>query len=209
MKKICFIPPLQDKTVKKTKTQTRRIMTIQPANNNMMAYICYNGDKYVGWRFITPPTSVVNIESKLFKPRYNVGEIVAIAQPYKDIFDTLPEPYRRKSDGWISTDLMESIGCRNKLYVKPELMPYRIKITDVRAERLQKISDEDCAKEGVEYLNGGYINGFSFHKDKNGGLIVYDTPQESYAALIDKINGKGTWDSNPFVWVYDYKLIIK
>ena len=35
----------------------------------------------------------------------------------------------------------------------------------------------------------------------------YYEAQEAYAALIDSINGKGTWDSNPWVWVYDYKLL--
>lgn len=45
-------------------------------------------------------------------------------------------------------------------------------------------------------------------KDQDGGCVnsLHRTPQEAYAALIDRINGKGTWESNPFVWVYDYEL---
>ena len=35
----------------------------------------------------------------------------------------------------------------------------------------------------------------------------YTTPREAYAALIDKLSGKGTWESNPYVFVYDFELI--
>ena len=41
----------------------------------------------------------------------------------------------------------------------------------------------------------------------NQGIYHYGTPREAYSALFDSIYGKGTWDSNPYVWVYDYKLI--
>lgn len=38
---------------------------------------------------------------------------------------------------------------------------------------------------------------------------VYDTPQGAYSYLIDMISGKGTWDSNPYVFVYDFELVKK
>ena len=34
----------------------------------------------------------------------------------------------------------------------------------------------------------------------------YPTPREAFAHLIDEVSGKGTWDSNPWVWVYDFEL---
>ena len=82
-----------------------------------------------------------------------------------------------------------------------------IEITAVRAERLQDISDKNCLKEGIEYCNGGYINNTSFHKGKGAGLIVFDTLREAFATLIDKICGKGTWESNPYMWAYDFKMV--
>ena len=33
------------------------------------------------------------------------------------------------------------------------------------------------------------------------------TRRIAYAALIDKISGKGTWASNPYVFVYEFELI--
>ena len=35
----------------------------------------------------------------------------------------------------------------------------------------------------------------------------FSTTQDAYASLINKIYGKGTWESNPFVFVYDFELI--
>ena len=49
--------------------------------------------------------------------------------------------------------------------------------------------------------NSIFLNGVEYIKKEQ------PTPKEAYAALIDKINGKNTWDSNPFVWVYDFEFI--
>jgi len=198
MKKICFIPPLQDKTVKKIKTQTRRIMSVQPDDSGLHNHTLYplSVDSHMtGFWGTVAETG----EHKEFKPRYKVGEIVAIAQPYKDIIETLLEP-----NGMIRAWIPESIGYRNKLYVKPILMPHQIKITGVRAERLQDISGYDCVREGIEYK-------FPKATSMTQARIDYKSaePQlkKAYAELIDSINGKGTWESNPYVWVYDYELV--
>lgn len=200
MKKICFIPPMQERTERKTKNQTRRLIVSRTG----FFQVC-SKDGVVTNIWQTDANEWTGENLIPVKPRYNVGEVVAIAQAYKDILETLPEPYRRKSDGWISTEISESIGFRNKLYVKPILMPLQIKILGVRAERLQDISDEDCIKEGIE-------EELNIHDGKQwftycNGTHSFDTPREAYKALINSIDGKDTWDSNPWVWVYDYELI--
>lgn len=200
MKKICFIPPMQERTERKTKNQTRRLIVSRTG----FFQVC-SKDGVVTNIWQTDANEWTGENLIPVKPRYNVGEVVAIAQAYKDILETLPEPYRRKSDGWISTEISESIGFRNKLYVKPILMPLQIKILGVRAERLQDISDEDCIKEGIE-------EELNIHDGKQwftycNGTHSFDTPREAYKALINSIDGKNTWDNNPWVWVYDYELI--
>jgi hypothetical protein len=47
------------------------------------------------------------------------------------------------------------------------------------------------------------VEWFTFSNEIFGG---YNTPQEAYAFLFNKIHGKGTWEQNPFVWVYDFEL---
>lgn len=92
------------------------------------------------------------------------------------------------------------------MYVKANLMPNRIRITNIRAERLQEISYEDCFAEGVVQQHGEGANGeiYSYIPYEKP---LYSTPREAYAALIDKISGKGTWASNPYVFAYEFELV--
>ena len=88
-------------------------------------------------------------------------------------------------------------------------MPHRISITNVRVERLQDISDEDCLAEGIEKVKEceNLYRVPIYHKSGRITYISADTPREAYAALIDKISGKGTWESNPWVFLYDFERL--
>ena len=84
-------------------------------------------------------------------------------------------------------------------------MPHRIRITNIRVERLQDISEEDCFREGID-VSFQYGHAVSYYRFENS-RTHYFTPREAFAALIDKVSGKGTWDSNPWVFVYEFVLI--
>lgn len=137
------------------------------------------------------------------KSRYKVGETVAIAQSYKDIH---AEVLREVGDLDLKKEFRQSKGCKNKMFVKAEKMPHAIRITNIRVERLQDISEEDCMKEGIWRDENVGLEGTTYWYH---GLVnsSFRTPQEAYASLIDRISGKGTWASNPYVFVYDFKLI--
>lgn len=142
------------------------------------------------------------------KSKYKTGEIVAIAQAYKDIacgalYDDLKEIVSNRKPETLA-------GWTNKMFVRADLMPHHIRITNVRVERLQDISDEDCIKEGVckwtkdkELFKYDLAGGFEMFEWRN----KLETRREAYAALIDRISGKGTWESNPYVFVYDFELV--
>lgn len=132
----------------------------------------------------------------LAEPQYQVGEIVAIAECYDKIMETLLEP-----NGMVRAWIPESAGFRNKMFVKAELMPHQIEILDVRVERLHDITDEDCIKEGIQADEDNYF----FRYDPNGDFI-FTSPREAFAELIDKVGKKGTWKSNPYVFRYEFKL---
>ena len=92
------------------------------------------------------------------------------------------------------------------MFVRADLMPHRIRITDIKVERLQDISEEDCLREGVEKWMDGYIvTGIMENRGRNN--VCFDTPREAFAALIDSISGKGTWNSNPWVFAYTFELV--
>lgn len=144
--------------------------------------------------------------------RYALGEVVAVAQSYRDAgYECLPyrdtdEYVSLKRDGVVIPDLsVAAAGVTNKMFTAPKQMPHRVKITGVRIERLQDISDEDCLREGVRYLPE--IERYYFERtDKEQGFY-FNSPREAFAALIDKVSGKGTWNRNPFVVVYEFEVI--
>lgn len=136
-----------------------------------------------------------------------VGEIVAVAQNYTACGGFM-------DDGTPRWDYISCIvgsknrGWSNKMFVKPELMPHQIKITNVRIERLQDISDDDCLAEGVEKIISEDGTPRYYVKDWKGDtMLATYTPQNAYSFLIDKVGKKGDWESNPYVFVYDFELI--
>mgnify|MGYP004457704741 CR=1 FL=1 len=140
--------------------------------------------------------------------RYNIGEEVAVAQPYR--MTACKVDYNEKE----IKEVVCSIGWANKMYVKADLMPHRIRITDIRAERLQDISKDDCLAEGIKEIYETNVDdptefyGYAFLPDASPcPAHCYCEAQEAYAALIDKISGKGTWASNPYVFVYEFELV--
>lgn len=138
------------------------------------------------------------------KSKWHIGEVVAISQPYKDI---LSSAY---CDKYELDKLTHTKGWSNAMFTKADLMPHHIKITGIKVEHLQDISDEDCLKEGIYRLdsangNGGIAYSFVGASDKKH-IGLYNTPRDAFSALIDKVSGKGTWESNPYVWVYEFKL---
>ena len=132
-------------------------------------------------------------------PRYKVGEVVAIAQSYHNLNKsgyTAPE--------WLDHVCESSAGYKNKMFVKADLMPHHIRITDIKVERLQSISDDDILREGVWQFDE------LFYVSKNIGYapeVAFPTAREAFWYLIDKISGKGTWESNPWVAAYSFELI--
>ena len=142
-------------------------------------------------------------------PKYKLGEVVAIAQSYKDV-----DRFHRKGKNADYLEYLDSIlpelklypGWGNKMFVKADLMPHHIKITGIKVERLQDISDEDCLKEGIIHVST-FLGQKIYHTPHvNESYLSTNVAQEAFAYLIDKVSGKGTWEENPFVWVYEFKL---
>ncbi len=144
----------------------------------------------------------VKFEYILKHSPYKVGEIVAILQAYKDIPTII---VNRSYDYHV---LSKSAGWRNKMFVAASMMPHHIRITNVRVELLQDISDEDCLREGVIKKLGFFTMGVLIHNYTFRGCnSSYQNPRAAFAALIDKVSGRGTWNSNPLVWCYSFELV--
>ena len=73
-----------------------------------------------------------------------------------------------------------------------------LEVTGVRVERLQEIDIADAQAEGVSDTGAFILDG---EGNEQGGPIA------EYAVLWDQINGDGSWESNPWVWVIEFKRV--
>lgn len=150
--------------------------------------------------------AVANGENIIVKLRYKVGEVVAVAQSYEQVY----RQGNMDADDAIIRGLKYDPGMCNKMYVRAALMPHQIRITGIRCERLQDISDEDCMKEGVvdvTYFKTGGRPYELFALPGHEYEETFNTPRQAFAALINKVSGRGTWDLNPWVMVYEFELV--
>lgn len=139
--------------------------------------------------------------------RYKVGEVIAIAQSYETVFHSGNCPNDFFVDSSTINKKYCGAGFKNKMFVEADLMPHHIEITGIKVERLQEISDEDCLKEGIihAYTDNDGIKRYHTPHTKRGYLST-DIPQQAFEFLIDKVSGKGAWESNPFVFCYEFVL---
>ena len=173
------------------------------------------------------------------QPAYNVGEEVAIAQAYGSFLEIHPEP-QKKFDGYsnnmhwddrLCMFAQNSPGYKNKMFVRADLMPHRIKITSTKLERLQDISDEDCYKEGIVRFNWKqWLKREDFGPQKYierelwsvplfresicddwGGSspeeFAADSAKTAFAVLIFKMMSQKVWNRNPWVYAYEFELV--
>lgn len=171
------------------KRQTRRTVPLNLYNatdwgafsDGIKECTCFDGNMYSIFDFST----------------YKVGEVVAIAQSYRDISNEVPMFATRV----VGKEYRAGWG--NKMFVKSELMQHHIRITGVRVQHLQDVSDEDILKEGVtSYLTHGVDDAVRKYTFEGSKTSFFDA-RSAFAALIDRVSGKGTWDSNPWVFAYD------
>ncbi len=173
------------------------------------------------------------------QPAYNVGEEVAIAQNYKraGLKPTALQYQEKRKNGKVvwrgDMEFRKTAGWTNKMFVLPDLMPHRIRITNIKLERLQDISDEDCYKEGIvhfewrQYLKQddddfgpqqynerdlwsvplfreSFLNPWG---DTPPGEFAADSAKTAFAVLIFKMMSKKVWLNNPFVYAYEFELL--
>ncbi len=212
MKGICFKEPLFHAIVEGRKTQTRRIVVdSHKLSDGVVAHAYEDGS--VGF---FKDGFLLGIR----KPRYTVGETLYLKEPYLQDCHELEHSlgteriangkclYRYAGDVITVDDKDSPFGAwKNKLFMPERWARYFIKVTAVRCERLQDISEEDCFKEGIVKDVFHLPHMYGLKMNERYVSVYKDSARKAYAALIDKINGNGTWDSNPWVWVYDFELV--
>lgn len=214
MKKIMFNDKfsLTQAVLEGRKTMTRRIVTYP---------LKFRGVNVAGYFVCKRPSGEVTeicmydedermIDGGQILPKYKVGEVVAIAQSYKDLGYDPDSLDRDPKDLGIRGFMKHSAGWNNKMFVSAAACKKHIRITGVKCELLQDISEADCLKEGIiKYTKDGTV--FKYDLSDRFEMFSWQdmkrSPREAFSALIDKVSGKGMFASNPYVFVYEFKLI--
>ena len=191
------------------KTQTRRVITYPKTFHGKDVcgyYVCRRATDRAITEVCMYDENGSFIDEGQILPKYKIDEVVAVAQSYRDcggvnengipMWDIISQKVGNTNAGW-----------NNKMFVRADIMPHQIHISDVRVERLQDISDEDCLKEGVRKVvneNGIYVQ---YYVGKGDNACSFENPREAFAHLINKVSRKDVWSENPYVFVYDFELI--
>ncbi|MBP6386376.1 MAG: hypothetical protein KA327_07100 [Pseudarcicella sp.] len=204
-----FSTPMVKALLNGTKTQTRRICPVQPIDNRNWKHSILvettdkDEKKNVGkihFCLLKNEFTIAESDDRFFKPVAKVGDIIWVRETYRDIEQDFGNPrYEYKAteninliDKWKPSLFMQKDACRLWL-----------KVVNVRIEKLHQITDEDARSEGVEYSTEF---GYKLYS-KNDFFSKHLSASDSYMSLWEKINGEGSWKSNPWVFVYEFEVI--
>lgn len=189
---------LEDSVLRGTKTQTRRIVP----QSHLKAYAGYKADAR---------DNALSLGEFLIKrgyARFTVGEIVAIAQRYKDI-SISPSYVHTKKDhtkkNLSAKPIGELPGWNNKMFVNAEFMPHHIEIVGIKVEKLADISTDDIQAEGVIEVESG--REYTTDPKRKSATIYARNIRGAYIRLIDGVSKKKVFKENTYVYVYSFRLI--
>lgn len=82
-----------------------------------------------------------------------------------------------------------------------------LKIFDIRVERLQSISNDDCVAEGITANGKGVRMSDGSYAQAGRFEAKSSTVRQLYSELWETINGPGSWSANPWVWVVSFRRV--
>ena len=198
------------------KTQTRRVIkNIHPDSEY------YPKLNLLGYTFLEPDGKIKVPEmASVIDGKYNIGDVLWVREKHIAMIDCETNEF---AGYWYYADMPEKFHKEYKRKWKPSIhMPKAacrlfLRIKDVRVERLQDITRDDCKKEGIAYLETvqemwSQVGGSWYDYERKtfaslpSGKI---SPSMSFMSLWRSINGAESWNANPWVWVIEFERVEK
>lgn len=195
---ILFSAPMVLALLAGTKTQTRRIVKPQPAGAPLGGKPFDDGARVGNWWFPAGPDQAPFATFEKRCPYGVPGDRLWVREAFS--YETLDVDRNGFMAPWYWADGNPTSGDFTK--PKPSIhMPrwacrLTLEITDVRVERLQDISYEDCRDEGTICP----IHGDVRH-------VACSGLRDGYRTLWESINGPGSWAANPWVWAVSFQRV--
>lgn len=180
---ILFSTPMVQAILAGRKTQTRRIIKDELLQN------------------LTPDDDLEFLLLTIIY-KYKVGDVLWVRENFRAIDQDLGSP-RFEYKATEAINLIDK--WKPSLFMPKQACRIFLKIKSIRVERLQDIRDEDAQAEGVDFVEGINGNLYFNYLTKEYGC----NERFSFTTLWESINGDGSWNKNPFVWVYEFERIEK
>ena len=220
---ILFSTPMVQAILAGRKSITRRTNGLDFVNESPETWSCEKEEREVAFFFFNKQEEDYMVEIKC--PYGQPGDVLWVREtfmrmPREGFFNyKAHHPIFKYADDKIQ--LLKDFGLKWKpsIHMPKEAARIWLRVKNVRVERLQNISNEDAISEGVMGLGGTFIREH-FKKyaeyydewEKNGKLNnerppLGPHPIEKFAALWQSINGRESWDANPWVWVVEFEVL--
>lgn len=156
-------------------------------------------------------------KGKIYNPPYQPGDILYVRETWHKYTKRvgngescqLAELYGYKASIANSEDANEP--WKPSIHMPKEAARIWLKVTDVRVERLQEITDKECIKEGIYPSNCRNCNAtFGCDVCPDEGYDEVDEFVEVWDSTIKKFDlDRYGWDANPYVWVIEFERFEK
>jgi hypothetical protein len=212
IKPILFNTSMVKAILKGRKTQTRRVVK----NNNSLygskfseldfndAFVDGLNDKYLKVKH-----PIDNTRQRVFS-KIETGDILWVREGFRYVhhygFQDKFVQYRNMGTNAhcnipdADQIIPDESGWKPSIHMPKEACRIFLEVTNVRVERLNDISEQDAIDEGIKVIEPEEA-----YYDYDGGACgAYATAKGSFFSLWNSINGKDSWEDNPWVWVYDF-----
>lgn len=189
------------------KSCTRKIVKPQQLIG-MLPDKCKNGapEKFLKEKklMFKPYCDMTDIEliNTAYKAPYQLGDILYVRETWKKALNG----YYYYED-WQRNDIADVTKWKPSIRMPKEAARIWLKVTNVRVEHLQEITDEQAKREGIQYDE--CPTGFTW-KQETDMHNCYTTPIGAMQALWNStikksdLDGYG-WDANPWVWTIEFE----
>ena len=155
-------------------------------------------------RIIVKPQPTAHYGAQCIKPPYQPGDILYVRETWSE----LSSGYEYKADGENIDHLGNMIKWKPSIRMPKEAARIFLKVTDVRVERLQEITEDGAKAEGIneEWAMSWWSP--TYYDPDSGGYPKYrDTfAFEVWNKTIKKSDiGRYGWYANPWVWVIEFE----
>lgn len=224
---ILFSTPMVQAILEDRKNQTRRICKPQPVYDEDSGYVYIGNvmfDIHDKWDI---PMYLKN------NARWEIGDILWVKETFfalgkwenngttktgkqKYRFRDLTKKMGREYMYLVNSDKPAEVETKKDglihWYKRPSIFMPRIasriklKVTNVKVERVQDITEEDAIAEGIN--EDHFETAVNLYNYCGAGYTDYMPPAKyTYMQLWESINGKGSWDVSPWVWVIEFEKL--